>query len=150
MIHIGLMAYYLGIEVKQQGDDIFISEESYAKEILKKFKMNDCNSISTPMECRVKLSKQDKGEEVDSIFFKSVAGSLRYLTCTRPDILYVVGLVSQYMENPKITHFQAEKKKKKILHCIKGTIDFGLLYSFFNDYKLVGYSDNDWGGDVDY
>ena len=60
IIHIGLMAYYLGIEVKQQKDDIFIYEESYAKEILKKFKMNDCNPISTPMECRVKLSKYDK------------------------------------------------------------------------------------------
>ena len=105
----------MGIEVKEQKDGIFISQESYAKEILQKFKMNDYNPISTPMECRVKLSKYDEREEEDPIFFKSLVGSLRYLTCTRLDILYVVGLVSQYMGNPKITHFKAAKKSFTIL-----------------------------------
>ncbi|KAH9697038.1 hypothetical protein KPL71_023433 [Citrus sinensis] len=146
MTDIELMAYYLGIEVNQKEEDIFISQESYAKEILKKFKMNDCKPISTPVECRVKLSKHDEGEDIDSTFFKSLVGSLRYLTCTRPDILYVVGLVSRYMENPKTIHFKAANR---ILRYIKGTINFGLLYSFSNYYKLVGYSDSDWGGDVD-
>ncbi len=146
MTDIGLMAYYLGIEVKQKEEGIFISQESYAREILKKFKMDDCKSISTPVECGVKLSKHDKGESVDPTFFKSLVGSLRYLTCTRPDILYAVGLVSRYMENPTTTHF---KTAKRILRYIKGTIDFGLLYSFSNDYKLVGYSDSDCGGDID-
>ena len=146
MTDIGLMAYYLGIEVKQKEEGIFISQESYAKEILKRFKMNDCKPISTPVECGVKLSKYDEGEDIDPTFFKSLVGSLRYLTCTRPDILYAVGLVSRYMENPKTTHFKAAKR---ILRYIKGTINFGLLYSFSNDYKLVGYSDSDWGGDVD-
>ncbi|KAH9648545.1 hypothetical protein KPL70_025633 [Citrus sinensis] len=102
----GLMAYYLGIEVKQKEEGIFISQESYAKEIIKRFKMNDCKPISTPVECGVKLSKYDEGEDIDPTFFKSLVGSLRYLTCTRPDILYAVGL-------------------------------------------LIGYSDSDWGGDVD-
>ena len=102
--------------------------------------------ISTLVECRVKLSKHDEGESIDPTFFKSLVGSLRYLTCTRPDILYAVGLVSRYMENPTTTHF---KTAKRILRYIKGTIDFGLLYSFSNDYKLVGYSDSDCGGDID-
>ncbi|KAH9695599.1 hypothetical protein KPL71_022832 [Citrus sinensis] len=146
MTDIGLMTYYLGIEVKQNEEDIFISQESYAKEILKRFKMNDCKPISTPVECGVKLSKYDECEDIDPTFFKSLVGSLRYLTCTRPDILYAVGLVSRYMENPKTTHFKAAKR---ILRYIKGTINFGLLYSFSNDYKLIGYSDSDWGGDVD-
>ncbi|KAH9669584.1 hypothetical protein KPL70_021844 [Citrus sinensis] len=146
MTDIGLMAYYLGIEVKQKEEGIFISQESYAKEILKKFKMNDCKPISTPVECGVKLSKHDKGEDIDPTFFKSLVGSLRYLTCTRPDILYAVGLVSRYMENPKTTHFKAAKR---ILRYIKGTTNFGLLYSFSKNYKLVGYSDSDWGGNVD-
>ncbi|KAH9667537.1 hypothetical protein KPL70_021079 [Citrus sinensis] len=146
MTDIGLMTYYLGIKVKQKEEGIFISQESYAKEILKKFKMNDYKPISTPVECGVKLSKHDEGEDIDPTFFKSLVGSLRYLTCTRPDILYVIGLVSRYMENPKTTHFKAAKR---ILRYIKGTTNFGLLYSFSNDYKLVGYSDSDWGGDVD-
>ncbi|KAH9685807.1 hypothetical protein KPL70_014105 [Citrus sinensis] len=127
-------------------EDIFISHESYIKEILKKFKMNDCKPIITTVECGVKLSKHDEGEDIDPTFFKSLVGSLRYLTCTRPDIFYVVGLASRYMKNPKTTHFKAAKR---ILRYIKGTTNFGLLYSFSNDYKLVGYSDSDWGGDVD-
>ena len=143
---IGLMVYYLGIEVQQQEDDIFICQESYAKEIFKKFKMNDCNPISTQMECKVKLSKYDEGEEVDPTFFKSLVRSLCYLTCMRHGILYVVGLMSRYMKNPKITHFKAAKR---IIYYIKCTTDFGLLYSFSNYYKLVGYNDSDRGGDVD-
>ena len=79
-------------------------------------------------------------------FFKSLVRSLRYLTCTRSDILYVIGLVSQYMKNSKTTHFKAVKR---IIRYIKGTTNFGLLFSFSNDYKLVGYSDNDWGGAID-
>ncbi|KAM1350470.1 hypothetical protein ACFX2F_004419 [Malus domestica] len=118
MTDIGLMAYYLGIEVKQNEEGIFISQESYTKEILKKFKMDDCKPISTPVECGVKLTKQDKVENVDPTFFKSLVGSLRYLTCTRPDILYVVGLVSHYMENPTTTHL---KTAKRILRYLKDT-----------------------------
>ncbi|KAL5861181.1 hypothetical protein ACOSQ4_002477 [Xanthoceras sorbifolium] len=108
--------------------------------------MDDCKPINTPVECGIKLSKHDEGESIDPTFFKSLVGSLRYLTCTRPDILYAVGLVSRYMENPTTTHF---KVAKRILRYIKGTIDFGLFYSVSNDYKLVGYSDSDWGGDID-
>jgi len=82
---------------------------------------------------------------VDPTIFRSLVGSLRYSTCTRPDILYGVGLVSRYMESPTITH---SKAAKLILHYVKGTIDFGLLYPSSNGFKLVGYSDSDWGGDV--
>ena len=146
MTDIGLMAYYLGIQVKQQEDGIFISQEGYAKKILKKFKMNDCKPISTPIECGSKLSKHDEEKKVDTTLFKSLIGSLRYLTCTRPDILYATGLISRYMENPTTTHFKAAKR---ILRYLKGTINFGLFYSTTNDYKLVGYSDSDWAGDVD-
>ncbi|XP_059638620.1 uncharacterized mitochondrial protein AtMg00810-like [Cornus florida] len=143
---IGIMAYYLGIEVKQMNDGIFIHQEGYAKEILNKFKMEDCKLVNTPMEVGIKLSRDEDGETVDPTFFKSLVGSLRYLTCTRLDILFVVGLVSRFMERPTITHFKAAKR---ILRYIKGTLDFGLFYSFTNDFKLVGYSDSDWARDLD-
>ncbi|PKU77377.1 putative mitochondrial protein [Dendrobium catenatum] len=151
MTDIEKMAYYLGIEVKQKDEGIFISQESYGKEILKKFNMNDYKPISTPMECGGKLSKKENNEIVNPeivnpTFFKSLVGSLRYLTCTRPDILYAVGIVSRYMEVPTTTHLKAAKR---ILRYIKGTIDFGLFYSSSNDFKLVGYSDSDWAGDLD-
>ncbi|KAG6523782.1 hypothetical protein ZIOFF_013669 [Zingiber officinale] len=146
MTDIGLMAYYLGIEVNQREDGSFISQAGYAREILKKFRMDNSKSINTLVECGVKLSKHDEEEKVDPTFFKSLVGSLRYLMCTRPDILYAVGLVSRYMEDPTTTHL---KIAKRILRYIKGTIDFGLFYSTSNHFKLEGYSDSDWGGDID-
>ncbi|KAG6527641.1 hypothetical protein ZIOFF_009766 [Zingiber officinale] len=146
MTDIGLMAYYLGIEGNQREDGSFISQAGYAREILKQFRMDNSKSINTPVKCGVKLSKHDEEEKVDPIFFKSLVGSLRYLTCTRPDILYAVGLVSRYMEDPTTTHL---KIAKRILRYIKGTIDFGLFYSTSNHFKLEGYSDSDWGGDID-
>lgn len=110
MTDIGLMSFFLGIEVKQNNEGIFISQEAYAKEILKRFNMNNCKPVSTPIECGVKLSKIGEGQVIDATLFKSMVGSLRYLTCTRPNILYSVGLVSRYMEEPKISHLQAAKR----------------------------------------
>ncbi|KAG6520573.1 hypothetical protein ZIOFF_017630 [Zingiber officinale] len=116
MTDIGLMAYYLGIEVNQRKDGSFISQEGYAREILKKFRMDNSKSINTPVECGVKLSKHDEEEKVDPTFFKSLVENLRYLTCIRPDILYAVGLISRYMEDPTTTHL---KIAKRILRYIK-------------------------------
>ncbi|KAF2325091.1 hypothetical protein GH714_022717 [Hevea brasiliensis] len=91
MTDVGLMTYYLSLEVKQMEDGIFISQEGYAKKNLEKFKMLDCNPVNTPMECGVKLSTFDSEEKVDSNLFKSLMRSLRYLTFSRPDILFAVG-----------------------------------------------------------
>jgi hypothetical protein len=92
------------------------------------------------------MSKNDEGEKINSTTFKSLVGSLRYLSCTRLNILYGVGLVSRFMEIPIMTHFKA---LKRILRYIKGTIDFGLFYSYSNSFYLVGYSDSDWTEDMD-
>ena len=146
MSDIGLMSYYLGIEVKQKEDGIFISQQRYAKEMLKKFKMDGCKPISTLVECGLKLTMFDGEEKVDATNFKSLVGSLRYLTCTRPDILYATGLISRHMENQTITHLKAAKR---ILRYIKGTSHLGLWFSSDKDYKLVSYSDSDWAGDGD-
>jgi hypothetical protein len=83
------------------------------------------------------MSKNDEWEKLNSTRFKSLVGSLRYLACTRLNILYGVGLVSWFMETPTMIHFKA---LKWILRYIKDTIDFGLFY---------GYSDSDWAGDMD-
>ncbi|KAK2988896.1 hypothetical protein RJ640_024965 [Escallonia rubra] len=116
MTDIGLMSYYLGIEVKQRDDGIFISQEAYAKEVLKKFNMENCNPISIPIEVEKKLSRHVKEGPIDRTLFRSLVGSLRYLTCTRPDILYAVGYISRYMENPTTYHF---KVAKRILRYLK-------------------------------
>ena len=104
MTDLGHMSYFLGLEVKQDESGIFVSQEAYAKEILKRFKMEDCNPVSTPVESGTNLSRYDEGTEVDATVYRSLVGCLRYLTCTRPDIAYGVGLVSRYMEEPKMTH----------------------------------------------
>ncbi|KAK2979862.1 hypothetical protein RJ640_002775 [Escallonia rubra] len=146
MTDIGLMSYYLGIEVKQIDDGIFISQEAYAKEVLKMFNMENCNPISIPIEVEKKLSGHVKEGPIDRTLFRSLVGSLRYLTCTRPDILFAVGYISRYMENPTTYHF---KVAKRILRYLKGTIDLGIFYPASGDMKLVGYSDSDWARDVD-
>ena len=138
MTNIGFMSYYLGIEVKQTKNYIFISQEGYAKKILKKFNINMCNHMNTPIECGIKLSRYEK---VGPTQYKSLVGILCYLTCTRPDILSGVGLISPFMEEPTMTHM---KTTKRILRYIKGTLGYGLYYSNFDNFKLVGCSDSDW------
>jgi len=103
MTDIGLMAYFLGLEVTQKEEGIFISQSSYAKDILERFKMESCNQVSTPIENGVELRKSKVGN-VDPTYLKNLVGSLRYLTYTRPDILYGVGLISRYMETPDQSH----------------------------------------------
>ncbi|KAA0041959.1 putative mitochondrial protein [Cucumis melo var. makuwa] len=99
MTDIGLMSYYLGIEVKQLEEGIFISQERYTREILKKFNMINSKPVTTPIETETKLSKHEEGDDVDPSYFKSLIGSLRYLTCTRLDILFSVGLATQNICN---------------------------------------------------
>ena len=70
MTNIGFMVYYLDIKVKQKEDGIFISQESYTKEILKKFKMDDCNPISILIECGIKLFKDDEAERLIQYFLR--------------------------------------------------------------------------------
>ena len=98
------------------------------------------------MEIGIKLSRFDEGHTKDPTLFKSLMGSLRYLTCTRPDILFTVRVISRFMEAPTSTHMKAVKR---ILRYLKGTIDNGLLYSSSIDFKLVGFSDSDFAGDID-
>jgi len=146
MTDMGLMKFFLGLEIKQGESGIFLSQEKFAKEILRKFKMADCNPVSTPMEPGAKLSKFDGGERVDASRYRSLVGSLRYLTSTRPDLSLSVGIVSRFMEEPVHSHWKAVKR---ILRYIQGTVAHGLFYSSTGDYRLVGFSDSDWCGDVD-
>jgi hypothetical protein len=146
MTDLGLMRFFLGLEVRQEETGIFISQEKYAKEILKRYKMESCNPASTPMEPGTKLSKFDGGERVEAGKYRSLVGSLRYLTCTRPDISLSVGIVSRFMEEPVYTHWKA---LKRVLRYIQGIVSLGMFYSNSDKYKLVGYSDSDWCGDID-
>ena len=114
--------------------------------MLDKFNKKNCNTINTPVAADLKLTRGGEGKIIDPALFRSLIGSLRYHSITRPDIVYSVGLLSKYMEKPKESHWLAAKR---ILRYIKGTVDFGLLFSYNNDATLYEYSDSDWGGDQD-
>ena len=146
MTYLGLMSYFLGIEVHQDKEGIFVLQQKNATDILKKFKMDTTAPIKTPVAEKVEMKKEGSGELVNPTFFKSIVGSLRYLTSTRPDIVYGVGLISRYMEKPDQSHLQAAKK---ILRYVNGIRNRGILYSLAKKYDLVGYIDSDWVGDVE-
>jgi len=146
MTDLGLMSYFLGIEVTQTDGEIFISQKKYAGDILKKFKMESSIPILTPIEERLKLGKDGSGDLVNPTYFKQLVASLRYLTSTRPDIVFGVGLISRFMEAPRQSHLQAAKR---ILRYIKGTQSDGIFYSCTNNVELVGYTDSDWAGDIE-
>ncbi|GMI64368.1 cysteine-rich RLK (RECEPTOR-like protein kinase) 8 [Hibiscus trionum] len=145
MIDIGEMSYFLGVGVKKMEDGIFISQKKYAEQIVSKFRIKDCKPVATPAETSMKLSIDSTREPVNPTLFKSVVGSLRHLAITRPYITYDVWLVSRFMENPKQDHWIAAKR---ILRYVKGTLDHGLFYKHSQNSKLVGYSDSDYGGDI--
>jgi len=108
--------------------------------------MTSYNLVSIPMEPGAKLSKFDGGEYVDASKYRSLVGSLRYLTCSRPDLSLGVGVISRFMEEPVYSHW---KTLKRVLRYIQDTVSLGLFYSKAENYKLTGYFDSDWCGDID-
>jgi len=146
MSDLGLLSFYLGIEVEQQKDHITIKQSSYAKKVLAQFGMADCNSTKIPMSLGVKLDEDKRGVSADSTEYRKVIGCLRYLLHTRPDLSFSVGMASRFMEKPTLMH---QRAVKQILRYLKGTIDYGLVYTQEGKQEvLVGYSDSDHAGDV--
>lgn len=145
MSDLGLLSYYLGIEVQQRQGEITLTQAAYAGKILERAGLSTCNPCSTPMEQRLQLQKVVDGTIVDATEYRSVIGSLRYLVNTRPDIAHAVGVVSRHMEAPGKEHWAAVKQ---ILRYIRGTQDFGCRYVHGGAARLVGFSDSDHAGDI--
>jgi hypothetical protein len=126
MKDLGLMHYFLGLEVWQRIDEIFLSQGKYTVEILKKFGMAECKSMPTPMVMDLrKMSDTDSGE-VDPHLYRQLIGSLMYLVNTRLDICYAANVLSQFMSQPRQTHWIDEKH---VLRCLQGTDGYGLRYA---------------------
>ena len=88
--------FFLGLQIKQQSEGIFINQTKYIKEILKKFSMENSKGASTPMSSSTKMDKDEKGKCVDQILYRSMIGSLLYLTASRPDILFSICICSRF------------------------------------------------------
>lgn len=148
MSDLGLLSYYLGVEVRQDKDGITIAQTAYADKLLEQAGMKDCNASASPMEARLKLSKRSTAAETDATAYRSIVGGLRYLVHTWPDIAFAVGYVSRYMEKPTVEHLAAVKH---ILRYVAGTRTLGCFMSrgALTDEHLIGYSDSDMAGDLD-
>nr|GEY31642.1 ribonuclease H-like domain, reverse transcriptase, RNA-dependent DNA polymerase [Tanacetum cinerariifolium] len=145
MSDLGLLAYYLGIEVTKTEDGISIKQTGYANKILKEARMVDCNKTKISMDPGTKLIKTE-GELVDAMEYRSLIGCLRYLLHTRPDLSYSVGLLSWFMQEPREQHMKAIRQ---LLRYIKGTLNFGINYYKKADCKLLGYSDSSYGINIE-
>ncbi|GJT70603.1 retrovirus-related pol polyprotein from transposon TNT 1-94 [Tanacetum coccineum] len=132
-----------GLQVKQKEDGIFISQDKYVTEILKKFGFTDVKTASTPMETQKLLLKDEDGEEVDVHLYRSMIGSLMYLTSSRPDIMFAVCACARYQVNPKVSHLHAVKR---IIRYLKGQPKLGLWYPKDSPFDLVAYTDSDYAG----
>ncbi|KAH9726925.1 hypothetical protein KPL70_008466 [Citrus sinensis] len=146
MKELGQLKHFLGLEVDQTKEGIFLCQQKYAKDLLKKFGMLECKPISTPMEPNAKMCAHEGKDLEDASMYRQLVGSLIYLTLTQPDISYAVGVMSRYMQNPKKSHLEAVRR---VLRYVKSTIDYGLLYKKGGNCKLVGYCDADYAGDHD-
>ncbi|XP_047335919.1 uncharacterized mitochondrial protein AtMg00810-like [Impatiens glandulifera] len=146
MSDLGLLTYYFSIEVDQKKNIIEVKQETYVEKVLKRFAMEDCNSSKYPMETKLQLRKNMEESLVDPKKYKRIIGFVMYLMHTQPDIFYVVGIVSRYMEKPTTLHQHAIKH---ILRYVKGTTSYMIQLKRGREVEeLVGFTDSDLGGDT--
>ncbi|GJR96608.1 putative ribonuclease H-like domain-containing protein [Tanacetum coccineum] len=143
MSSMGELTFFLGLQVQQKEDGIFISQDKYVAEILKKFNYSDVKSASTPVDLEKPLVKDGDADDVDVHLYRSMIGSLMYLTASRPDIMFAVCACARFQVTPKTSHLLAVKR---IFRYLKGKPTLGLWYSRDSPFELVAYTDSDYAG----
>ena len=108
--------------------------------------MDKAAHARTPMTANAKLTNDPSSESVDVTLYKSMIGCLLYLTASRPDIAFSVGVCSRFQSNPKVLHLNVVKR---IIKYVGGTCDYGLFYSKESNLSLAGFSDSDWTDNAD-
>jgi len=146
MTDLGKMKFFLGVEVVQNDEGIYLSQN--ALEILERFGLENANSVRNLMVPSIKLMKNEDGKQVDMTQYKQMVCSFMYLSVNRSDLMFVVSLVSRYMERPISLHMQAIKR---VLRNVKGSVDLGICYKrgVASDEMLMAFSDSDYVGDQD-
>nr|GEZ80796.1 putative ribonuclease H-like domain-containing protein [Tanacetum cinerariifolium] len=140
---LGELTFFLGLQVKQKKDGIFISQDKYIAEILRKFRLTEGKSASTPIDTEKPLLKDFDREDVDVYTYRSMIGSLMYLTSSRPDIMFAVCACERFQVNLKASQLYAVKKIFRYLKCKP---HLGLWYPKDSPFDLVAYSDSDYAG----
>ncbi|KAL1222467.1 Retrovirus-related Pol polyprotein from transposon RE1 [Cardamine amara subsp. amara] len=142
----GELTYFLGLQVKQSDDGIFVTQNTYAKNLVVRFGMDKSKDAKTPMGVNEKLSKDESGESVDEKLYRGMIGSLLYLIASRPDICMAVGVCARYQAKPKMSHLLAVKR---IIKYVKGTVNLGIYFTKDTTKELMGFCDADWAGSLD-
>lgn len=147
MTDLGELHHCIGIVVKRENNSsLHLSQTPYIRQLLKRFDMENCNPVSTPAACDVKLEENDGSKPVDAKLYQSIIGSLLYAAVsTRPDIAETVGVLSKFNSYPSQTHLTAARR---VLRYLKGTQDLGLVYRKQGK-SLYGYTDADYASSAD-
>ena len=143
MSMMGELNYFLGLQIKQTNDGIFVNQAKYCKELIKRFGMENSKQLATPMNTSCYLDKDESGQPVDPKQYRGMIGSLLYLSASRPDIMFSVCMCARFQSNPKFSHLM---EVKRIIRYILGTVNLGLWYPKNSLCNLVGYSDSDFAG----
>ena len=151
MKDLGKISYFLGIHFEQNKEEIKMNQRRYILKMLERFGMSDCKARSTPSELKVECvstDKDDSSQLVNPREYREIVGSLIYaMTCTRPDISWIVSKLSQTLANPKADNMVAAKH---VLRYLKGTIDYELSFKKSDEkLNLMAFSDSDWAASVE-
>jgi hypothetical protein len=137
------LQFFLVLQIKQSKEGTFVHQAKYTKVIVRNFKMEDSKAMTTTMSTSTALDADEDGEHVYQKEYRSMIGSLLYLTATRPDIQFSVYLCARFQVSRRTSHRQAVKR---IFRYLRHTPDFGLWYSASSSLALHGFSDTDFAG----
>ena len=143
MSMMGELNYFLGLQVSQRNDEIFIFQSKYVRDLIKKYGLEDASIAKTPMATATKLDQDDPGKCVDITSFRGMIGSLLYLTASIPDIMFSTCLCARFQANPKESHLIV---MKWIFRYLRGTSNIGIWYPKGTCFDLVGYTYLDFVG----
>ena len=142
----GKIKFFVGLQIQQSKNGIYITQSKYIKEILNKFGMEDSKLVGSLMCTRLKLTKDYDSIQVDHTLYRSMIGKLQYVVHTRPDIALAIGIVARFSTKLEENHMMVVKR---ILRYLKGTKDYGLWYKLGGNLDLKVFTDANQVGNID-
>jgi len=142
---LGVVHYFLGIEVQSTGMGLMLRQHKYILDILTRAGMTSCKPVDTPVSPSIVILLPDHSFS-DTTRFRQIVGALQYLTFTHPDICFAVNRVCQFMHAPTDSHWAAVKR---ILRYLKGTTSYDFHITTGSSFALHGCTDVDWAGSID-